>query len=71
MPRSLPEGAGISPAIAAGTPDDLYKIDLTTGLKTTIPTGGDYSIGNLSYDEANKRLLFGDQNQSGVFEVKL
>jgi hypothetical protein len=71
VPRSLPQGAGISPAIAAGTPDDLYKIDLKTGLKTTIPTGGDYAIDNISYDETNKRLLFDDPNQSGVFEVKL
>ncbi|MCX6781549.1 MAG: hypothetical protein NTW66_00270 [Candidatus Magasanikbacteria bacterium] len=71
VPRTLPQGAGIKPGIAAGTTDDLYKIDLITGLKTTISTGGDYSINNLSVDDTNNRLLFTDPSQSGVFEVKL
>jgi hypothetical protein len=71
VPRSLPQGAGISPAIAAGTPDDLYRIDLKSGLKTTIPTGGDYSMQNMSFDPTNNRLLFTDNSQSGVFEVTL
>ncbi|MFA5128124.1 MAG: hypothetical protein WC457_03950 [Patescibacteria group bacterium] len=71
VPQTLSQGAGISPAIAAGTTDDLYKIDLTTGLKTKIATDGTYSISTISYDETNKRLLFTDANQSGVFEVSL
>ncbi len=71
VPRNLPQGAGIKPEIASGSTDDLYKIDLTTGLKTTINTDGNYSINNLSFDETNNRLLFTDPAQSGVFEVKL
>ena len=71
VPQTLSEGAGISPAIAAGTTDDLYKIDLTTGLKTKIATDGSYSIKSISYDGTGKRLLFTDANQTGVFQVNL
>lgn len=71
VPRTLPQGAGLKPAIAAGATDDLYKIDLKTGLKTTIATGGDYSIQNIAYDQTNNRLLFNDAAQSGVFEINL
>lgn len=69
VPQSLPDGAGMSPEIAAGTPDDLYKIDLKTGVKTAIPLGGNYSINNINYNAANNTLLFTDSNQSGVFKV--
>ncbi len=71
VPRNLPQGAALKPEIAAGTTDDLYKIDLKTGLKTTINTGGDFSMKNISYDETNNRLLFSDTTQSGVFEINL
>jgi len=69
-PRSLPQGAGISPAIAQGTPDDLYKIDLKTGLKTPINLGADYSVKNIYYDQAGNKIIFSDYNQTGLFEVK-
>ncbi|HNU96331.1 MAG TPA: hypothetical protein PKH95_02895, partial [Candidatus Magasanikbacteria bacterium] len=69
VPQSLPQGAGISPSIANGTPDELYKIDLTTGFKTPINLGGSYSIKNIYYDTTNNKVLFSDYNQSGVFGV--
>ena len=70
VPRSLPQGAGISPAIANGTPDDLYKIDLTTGFKTPIDLGGDYSVKNIYFDKTNNKVIFSDYNQTGIFEAK-
>lgn len=71
VPKSLPSGAGINPAVAAGAVDNVYKIDLKTGLKTGINTGGSYNISNLSYNELNQSLIFTDANQSGIFEIKL
>ncbi len=71
VPSYLPQGAGIQPKIADGIPDNLYKIDLTTGLKTPIDTGGDYSIDSVSFDETNNRLLFVDTYQTGIYEVQL
>lgn len=71
VPRTLPTGAGMSPAIAANIPDDLYKIDLRTGLRTELPMGGLYTVNSVSFDQQKNRLLFTDNNKTGVFEVKL
>lgn len=71
VPRDLPQGAGMSPAVASDAFYDMYKIDLKTGLKTGVNLGGDYRVGNVSYDSSGGRLLFTDAIQNGVFEVKL
>lgn len=71
VPRNLPEGAGMSPAVAADEPDDLYKIDLKTGLKTPVTLDKDYTFDSISYDGANKKILFTDHHQTGAFQVNL
>lgn len=71
VPQSLPTGAGITPAVAAGVTDNIYKIDLKTGLKTAVNAGDNYSVTNLSYDKINKRLIFTDPTKTGIFEIKL
>ena len=71
VPRDLPQGAGISPDIANTIPDDFYKIDLKTGLKTNIPSTGDYTVNSISYDKATNKLIFTDKNKTGVFQVNL
>lgn len=72
VPRDLPQGAGMSRDIAVGTPDDLYKIDLKTGLKTPIGLGGeDYSIKDISFDAGKNKVIFTDVNKNGIFEANL
>lgn len=71
VPRSLPQGAGMSPAIANDTPDDLFKIDLKTGIKTPIPLDKDYTVSNISYDNVNRKVIFTDNHLTGAFEVPL
>lgn len=71
VPRDLPEGAGISPAVAAGLPDDLYKINLKTGQKTPIPLSQDYTFDTISYNPGNHSLDFTDNNVTGAFQVNL
>ncbi len=71
VPRDLPQGAGILPEVAAGNIDDMYKIDLKTGAKTSISLGGEYNIANMSYDKTKNKLYFTDASQGGVFEAKL
>ena len=71
VPKNLPDGAGMLPELSAGVYDDLYKIDLTTGLKTSVPLGDDYEIGKISFDSKGEKIYFTDKNQSGIFEVKL
>lgn len=72
VPRDLPEGAGISPEIANGSFDDMFKIDLRSGTRVPISLGdSEYRINTISYDKAKNSLFFTDKSQSGVFEVKL
>ncbi|MFA6547582.1 MAG: hypothetical protein WCT11_01405 [Candidatus Magasanikbacteria bacterium] len=71
VPRDLPQGAGIMPEVATYNNDDMYKIDLKTGLKTNVSLGGDYSIKNINYDQAKNKVFFTDTLQNGVFEIKL
>ncbi len=71
VPRSLPDGAGMSPAIAADTPDDLYRIDVKTGIRTPLPLDKDYTIDSISYDSASRKVIFTDLHQSGAFQVAL
>lgn len=71
VPRDLPAGSGMNPELAAGVYDNLYKIDLTTGYKTPINLGTNYTINNISYNATEKKLFFTDASQSGVFEVNL
>lgn len=72
VPRTLPTGAGINKNIANSTYDDLYKIDLTNGLKTPISLGStNYTIKDISYNKTKNKLLITDINQIGIFEVNL
>ncbi len=71
VPRDLPQGAGILPEVAANSNDDMYKIDLKTGLKTSVPLDGTYNIKNINYDKSKNKLYFTNGDQAGVFEIKL
>jgi len=71
VPRSLPQGSGISPQIADSIADDVYKIDLKTGLKNKLTMDREMNVGGLTYDETNKRLILNDKSGAGVFEIKL
>lgn len=71
VPRDLPQGAAMARDIASGNFDDLYKIDVRTGLKTPVPLSDNYNITNLSYDPTTNKVIFTSLNQQGVFESQL
>jgi dipeptidyl aminopeptidase/acylaminoacyl peptidase len=71
VPKDLPTGAGMARDIAAYNYDDLYKIDLKTGLKTPIPLNDNYNVTNISYDAGSNKIMFTDLNRTGVFESQL
>ncbi|MEK7131724.1 MAG: hypothetical protein AAB797_03265 [Patescibacteria group bacterium] len=71
VPKDLPAGAGMARDIAAYNYDDLYKIDLKTGLKTPISLNGNYNVTNISYDQATNKIIFTDLNNGGVFSTNL
>ncbi|MSU75385.1 MAG: hypothetical protein EXS55_02635 [Candidatus Magasanikbacteria bacterium] len=71
VPRDLPQGAGMSPKIADTIPDDLYKIDLKTGLQTNVVLGNNFHINSIFYDSVKNKVMFTDPNKKGVFQVNL
>ena len=71
VPQNLPEGAGMSKAIADNTADNLYKIDLSSGLRSPIQLDKNYTVDAISFDSKNNKLFFTDKKQTGIFEVKL
>src|SRR3989344_23883 len=71
VPKDLPSGAGMSRDLAAYNYDDLYKIDLKTGLKTPIPLNDNYNITNISFNAGTNKVMFTDLNRTGVFESQL
>ncbi len=72
VPRDLPDGSGISPEIAGGSSDDLFKIDLKSGTKIPVSLGDkNYNVGTISYNKEKNSIFFTDKSQTGIFEVKL
>ncbi len=71
VPKDLPQGAGMLPEVASDSTDVMYKIDLKTGLKTAIDLGGDYNVTQINFDKVKNQLYFTDQNQPGVFQIKI
>lgn len=72
VPQTLPTGSGFAPAVADYTPDNIYKIDLKTGIQTNISTGdNNYTIETISLSADGKTLYFTDKNRNGLLSIKL
>lgn len=71
VPTSLDKGVGFAPSLADGIPDDLYKIDTATGLKSKINFPDNHVIESIFLSDDKNKLLFTDKNQPGLFEVAL
>jgi hypothetical protein len=72
VPRELSTGAGLDPTIAQGTPDDIYKVDLNTGLtsKIAIPEGS-HSVGSIMLSPDGSNLYFTESLSGVLNKVKL
>ena len=71
VPQSLEKGAGFAPSLADATPDDLYKIDVNTGLKVRIPLNDFHVIDTIEVSADGSKLYFTDKTKPGLFEVAL
>lgn len=72
VPQNLPEGAGLYPAAAQNLPDQLWKVNLTTGERTriAIPTE-DHTIGNIVISKDERYLYFTDQASGQLYKIDL
>ncbi len=72
VPRSLDTGAGLQPTLADQTPDDIFKIDLNTGLQTKIATPeGDHTVGKIMLTPDRKNLYFTDKSGGLINKIQL
>jgi len=72
VPESLEEGAGLFPDLAENTKDNLYKIDIQTGLKKLIAVpDGDFTMSDLIVSDNGYYLYFTDVNTGKINKIKL
>ncbi len=72
VPKTLPEGSGIFPEMANDTADDLYRINIKTGVKELIATTEEgYGITNLIVSDDEKTIYFTDSKDSLIRKIKL
>ncbi|MBU0880100.1 MAG: hypothetical protein ABIJ83_03235 [Patescibacteria group bacterium] len=72
VPEKLEEGSGLFPEMAKNTKDNLYKIDVKTGLKKLIATpDGNYNMSNLIIPTNNSYLYFTDETSKELFKINL
>lgn len=72
VPENLPEGAGLFPELAKETKDNLYKIDLSTGLKKLIAIPAEKAtMSDLIISANGSVLYFTDENTGRINKIKL
>jgi len=71
VPAQLDTGAGFDPSIADGTPDQIYKIDLRSGIKTIIETNGNHVIDKMFVNEDGSKIHFTDKSEQGLFSIDI
>lgn len=72
VPESLPSGAGLYPAAAQNIPDQLWKINLTTGERQRIAIPSEeHTIGNIVISEDERVLYFTDKSSGQLYKIDL
>jgi len=72
VPEELPEGAGLFRELAQNTKDNLYKIDVQTGLKKLIAIpDGQFTMSDLIVSDNGYYLYFTDAQTGKINKIKL
>ena len=72
VPNEMPRGAGLQPDVLSTTPDSIYKIDLSTNIRTKIAVPeGDHVVDKLMLTPDGRRLYFTDKDSGILNEIKL
>lgn len=72
VPRELERGAGLFPQMAENTADDIYKIDIQSGVKTKIATPDqDYNVVEMTISADGNNLFFNDKATGLLHKIKL
>ena len=72
VPRELQTGAGLDKTTADGTPDDIYRVDLTTGLTSKIAVpDGNHAVGSLMVAPDGSNLFFTEKDSGVINKLRL
>ncbi|MFH1564346.1 MAG: hypothetical protein ABIC82_00650 [bacterium] len=72
VPQTLEEGSGLFPEIANSTPDNLYEINLTTGVKKMIAIPEqNATIQNIMVSGDGRTLYYTDVNTGQISKINL
>ncbi len=71
VPRDLQKGAGFAPDLAKSTEDDIFKVDIETGIKSKVEIDGFHVVKEMFVGENGKSLYFTDNLRSGLFEIPI
>jgi len=72
VPTAMPRGAGLQPTVTDNTPDEIYKIDLITGLQTKIAEPqGEHTVEKLMLAPDGKNLYFTDKLSKTLNKIQL
>lgn len=72
VPSSLPFGAGIDQEAADNSTDDIYEINLVTGVKRLIATPeGSHTISQVITTNNPNQLFFVDQDNNRIYRIDL
>lgn len=72
VPRELPRGAGLYPAAVGNTPDQLWRVELSSGAKAlmAIPDQ-DHTIDNIVIAQDGRYLYFTDSTTGQLYKINL
>jgi hypothetical protein len=72
VPDTMPEGAGLEPAILNGIPDSVYKVNVVSGLVTLIGRPDiDTTISALTVSSDGGTLFFTDASTGNIKKMAL
>lgn len=72
VPRTLPRGAGLQPTLFDEVPDDIFRIDIATGLQTRIAIPeGDHTVDQIMLTPDKQSLYFTDKTTGILNQIQL
>lgn len=72
VPQGIPIGTGLVPSIADDYPDNIYRVDMSTGLTTQIAVPeGNHSIDKVMLSPDKKTMYFTDKGTGIINKIKL
>lgn len=72
VPQETFRGLGLQPSMGEDIPDNIYRIDIDTGLQTLIAVPeGRHTVGQIMLAPDGSRLYFTDQATGVINEIKL